>query len=287
MKRKLDTYFYQSQRAWIEDHSPLKILVKSRQTGFSWCNSFRLVRLVSARGARLDAYISSRDQGQARLQVDDCRHWAELMNIGFTDLGEVLLDGDTNASAYVLQFANGRRIYSLSSNPNALAGKRGHVTLDEFALHTDQRLLYRVAKPVTTWGGQLSIISTHRGHGSVFNQIIRDIKERGNPMGWSLHTVPIQAAVEAGLVEKINYKSEGALARKLGFEIANLEAPHAGLRTAWLGRVRAECLDEAQWLQEYCCTPADESSAFITFELLAACEDPEVKLMSIDELEAW
>src|SRR5205809_4995707 len=101
MKRKLDTYFYQSQRAWIEDDCPLKILVKSRQTGFSWCNSFRLVRLVSARGARLDAHISSRDQHQARLQVDDCRHWAELMNIGFTDLGEILLDGDTNSRSKV------------------------------------------------------------------------------------------------------------------------------------------------------------------------------------------
>src|SRR5437773_12262986 len=55
MKRKLDTYFYQSQRAWIEDDCPLKILVKSRQTGFSWSNSFRLVRLASARGARLAA----------------------------------------------------------------------------------------------------------------------------------------------------------------------------------------------------------------------------------------
>ena len=29
-----------------------------------------------------------------------------------------------------------------------LAGKRGHVKLDEFALHQDQRLLYQVAKPV-------------------------------------------------------------------------------------------------------------------------------------------
>ena len=88
------------------------------------------------------------------------------MCIAAYDLGELLFDPDTNSSAYVLQFANGRHIYSLSSNPNALAGKRGHLTLDEFALHQDQRLLYRVAKPVTTWGGQLSVISTHRGVGT-------------------------------------------------------------------------------------------------------------------------
>jgi len=48
-------YFYKSQRDWIKDDSPLKIAVKSRQTGFSYCNDFRLVLLVSARDAKLDA----------------------------------------------------------------------------------------------------------------------------------------------------------------------------------------------------------------------------------------
>src|SRR4029077_15193788 len=114
------------------------------------------------------------------------------------ELGEVIFDSKANASACVLEFPSGRRIYSLSSNPNALAGKRGHVKLDEFALHEDQRLLYRVAKPVTTWGGQLCLISTHRGAQTVFNQLILDITEKGNPMGWSLHTVPLQKAVEQG-----------------------------------------------------------------------------------------
>ena len=149
----LSTYFYASQRAWIQDDSPLKLCVKSRQTGFSFANSFHLLLLVNARDARLDAHIVSRDQYQARLQAEDCLLWADILHLGAKDLGEVILDARSGASAYALQFANGRRIYSLSSNPNALAGKRGHVTLDEFALHQDQRLLYRVAKPVTTWGG--------------------------------------------------------------------------------------------------------------------------------------
>ena len=56
-----NTCFYGSQRAWIQDDAPLKLCVKSRQTGFSYANAFRLVRLVGAAIARLDAYISSRD----------------------------------------------------------------------------------------------------------------------------------------------------------------------------------------------------------------------------------
>src|SRR5437773_2619473 len=250
MSKRIDKFFYKSQRDWIQDNSLLKIVVKSRQTGFSWCNCYRLVLLVSAKGARLDAYISSPDLHQARLQLDDCRSWADMMKIGFTDLGEVLFDRDTNTSAYVLQFANGRRIYSLSSNPNALAGKRGHVILDEFALHQDQHLLYRVAKPVTTWGGQLEIISTHRGANTVFNDLIRDITERGNPMGWSHHKVTLADAVAAGLVEKINAKKPASASASESAE-------------QFLARTRAECLDQEQWLQEYCCVPADESTAFI------------------------
>src|SRR6516225_6159475 len=121
MNPEPDKLFYKSQRDWINDNSPLKIVAKSRQTGFSWCNCYRLVLLVSRENARLDAYISSRDLGQARLQLDDCRNWADLLKIGHSDKGEIMFDDETRSSAYVLQFANGRRIYSLSSNPNALA----------------------------------------------------------------------------------------------------------------------------------------------------------------------
>ena len=69
----LDKYFYQSQIDWIKDDSPLKLAVKSRQIGFSFANACRLVLQVSDDDARLDGYISSRDQLQAKLQLDDCR----------------------------------------------------------------------------------------------------------------------------------------------------------------------------------------------------------------------
>jgi len=189
--------------------------------------------------------------------------------MGAEDLGEVVFDEGSGQRALALEFETGLRIYSVSSSPNALAGKRGHVKLDEFALHAEPGLLYRVAKPVTQWGGQLSVISTHRGAQTVFNQMIREIREGGNRMGWSLHSVPIQKAVEQGLVEKI--------AEKTGRKES---------REQFLARLRAECLDEEQWLQEYCCVPADEATAFITYEMIAGCEEAGLGLMSVGELEA-
>ncbi len=263
------TYFLPYQRQWILDPAPLKLMQKSRQIGISYADAYHSVRLASRKGNRLDVYISSRDRFQAKLYVEDCKHWAEILHELVLDLGEVVLDETRNTSAYVIQFANGKRIYSLSSSPNALAGKRGHVKLDEFALHEDQRLLYRVAKPVTTWGGTLSIISTHRGTGSVFNQLVLDILERGNPMGWSLHTVPLSKAVAQGLVEKINQKTGSTESR-----------------SDFLARIEAESIDEEQWQQEYCCVPSDESSAFFSYEMLNAAEDRNVSLVSFESLVA-
>src|SRR5882762_6868369 len=179
-----NSYFLRYQRDWIYDPASLKIMEKSRQIGISYADAYDSVRKVCRGDARLDVWISSRDEAQARLYVEDCKKWAGLLQSAAHDLGRVMLDSKAQVSAHVLQFSSGLRIYSLSSNPNALAGKRGHVKLDEFALHPDQRLLYRVAKPVTTWGGTLSIISTHRGVGALFYQLIRDITENGNPMGW-------------------------------------------------------------------------------------------------------
>ncbi len=251
-----ETYFMDCQAAWIKDQARLKIAEKGRQIGFSYADAYDTVRKVAPKTARLPVFVSSRDMVQAKQYLMYCKHWAKILNHAAEDLGEVLFDRAKDLTAFELRFANGLSIYSLSSSPDAIAGKTGHIKLDEFALHKDQRELYRIGKPATQWGGQLSIISTHRGSGTVFNEIIRTIKEKGNPMGWSLHTVPIQRAVDDGIVERINQASGGKESRE-----------------QFLARLRAECIDEEQWLQEYCCIPADDAAAFITYEMIAACED--------------
>src|SRR2546428_13864486 len=134
-------YFLPCQRRWIQDVSPLKILEKSRQIGMSFCTAYSAVKRAAAQGARFDVWVSSRDEVQARLFLEDCERWADAIEIVAQNRGETVLD-EQGSTGYVLRLSNGRQICSLSSNPNALAGKHGHVILDEFALHADQRLLY-------------------------------------------------------------------------------------------------------------------------------------------------
>ncbi len=266
---KADTYFLPYQAAWIRDESRLKIVEKSRQIGLSYADSYDSVRKAAQKSGR-DVWVMSRDEVQAKQYILYCKRWANVLKYAAEDLGEQVftMDNGKQVCVQVMKFASGASIYALSSNPDAIVGKTGHVKLDEFALHKDQRQLYTVAKPVTQWGGTLSIISTHRGVGTVFAQIIGDIKERGNKMGWSLHSIPIQRAVAEGIVEKIDQ----ATAERWSLAWAKAGSPGT-IREFWLAQQRAECIDDEQWMQEYCCIPADEASAFISYEMIAACED--------------
>lgn len=136
-----EAIFLPFQSAWIMDESRLKLMEKARQIGLSWATAYAVAERAAAQNARYDEWISSRDDIQARLFIEDCKLWASIMGMAAKDLGEVVIDPDKKLSAYVLQFASGRRIHSMSSNPDAQAGKRGSRVLDEFALHRDQHKL--------------------------------------------------------------------------------------------------------------------------------------------------
>jgi phage FluMu gp28-like protein len=295
------TFFLPYQQRWLADRSRLKICEKGRQIGMTYADAFdSVMKAASVRGR--DVWVMSRDEAQAKQYIRYCKRWADLLNhISLACAGERVLRLRKGRAflAQALCFVNGRSIYALSSNPDAVVGKTGHVKLDEFAIHKDQRTLYAIAKPVIQWGGTLSVISTHRGIGTVFNEIITDIRQGGNRMGWSLHSCPIQRAVEEGIVERIEGRGKFQIPTSNIPERSEFQAPAGkgargeeraaveGRRAAWLARQRAECIDEEQWLQEYCCVPADEAAAFISYELLNACTEPGLELKSGAELAAW
>jgi phage FluMu gp28-like protein len=62
--------------------------------------------------------------------------------------------------------------------------------------------------------------------------------------------------VADGLVERINAMTKGRESRE-----------------EWLARQRAECIDEEQWRQEYCCVPADEAKR-LHYQAIARSDIP-------------
>ncbi len=252
--------FLPYQRRWIEDPARLKLLEKSRQIGMSWATAYALVRRQAAPGVRLDAWVASRDEIQARLFLGDCRKFARVLDKAARALGASVLAGTEHTSAQALLFANGTRLHSLTSNPDAQAGKRGPRVLDEFALHPDPRQLYAIAYPGITWGGQLEILSTHRGAQNYFNQLVVEAQHGGNPKNFSLHRVTLQDALDEGLLGKLQAKLPES-------------DPRRQMDTAaYYDFIRAACPDEETFQQEYMCQPADETTAFLPWDLIAACE---------------
>lgn len=254
--------FLPFQSAWIEDESRLKLMEKSRQIGISWSTAYAADKRTAVEGARFDQWVSSRDDIQARLFLEDCKLWAKAMDIAARDLGEQVIDASSKQTAFVLRFSNGRRIHSMSSNADAQAGKRGSRILDEFALHPDPRKLWTIAYPGITWGGSIEVVSTHRGSHNFFNALVREIKEGGNPKGISLHTVTLEDALVAGFLWKLQ--------QSLPSDHECQEMDEA----AYFDFIKAGCADDESFLQEYMCQPADDDAAFLEYDLIAAAEYP-------------
>ena len=255
-----DGVFLPFQSRWIKDDSRLKLMEKSRQIGISWATAYAADERTAAQGARHDQWVSSRDDLQARLFIEDCKMWAQIMHLAAKDLGEVVIDPKDRLSAYVIEFASGKRIHSMSSNPDAQAGKRGGRVLDEFALHPDPRKLWSIAYPGITWGGSMELISTHRGSHNFFNQLVREVRESGNPKNISLHRVTLQDALDQGFLFKLQQ------ALPAGAEQQDMD------EAQYFDFVKAGAADEESFQQEYMCSPADDDAAFLEYGLISAVE---------------
>lgn len=263
------------QRRWVEDKSRLKICEKSRQIGFTWTDA--LDSMEQAAIGNHDVWVSSRDEMQAKLYVDDSKGWADLYKRGGDALGlvDVIGEDGQKGSAYVLRMPSGKQIFSLSSNPDAQAGKRGTRKLDEFALHKNPKRLYDIAYPGITWGGILAIFSTHRGAANYFNTLIREIVEGGNPKGFSHHKVTLQDALDQGFLYKLQ--------QRLPEGDPRMEMDEA----AYFDYIRSGTTDEEAFLQEYMCVPEDEATAFITAEMLEGCSFAKGQNLRVETEDIW
>src|SRR5438093_113286 len=110
-------YLLPFQVAWVKDRAPLKMMEKSRQVGASYVDALDSVIKAGREGARLDVWVSSRDEKQARLYLRDCLNWARLLEKKAEGQDEIVFKRVSDVGASYLEFSSGRRIYSVSSAP--------------------------------------------------------------------------------------------------------------------------------------------------------------------------
>ena len=254
-------YFLPYQEAWINDDSPLKVAEKSRRVGFTYASSYRMFQKCMRRGKGFTQWVSSRDRLTAQELIRDyIAMWCKLANVaaqGLTGESVEVIDTEKDITAFVCTFPNGARIVSLSSTPEAFAGKGGDVFLDEVDLHRDSGALIDMAYPCIMWGNQLEMVSAYRVDGSKDTPFARLVAEakKDNPQHASLHRVTIHDAVAQGLVEKINAKSGRSQTRE-----------------EFLQQTRAGCRTLAAWESQFECKVQDAGGKLLTVKILAPCE---------------
>ncbi len=247
--------FYPYQKRWIGDDARFKAGMFSRQSGKTFSTSGELVKdciLAEITRRRTRWVILSRGERQAAEAMNEAikpqikafyeLYRGELAKVARQwepHFSEVDFRGEEAVyKALEVTFPGGSRITALPANPDTARGFSANVMLDEFAFHKDSRAIWAAVFPVVSKDGlKLRVISTPNGKGNKFYDIMS-----GTDAIWSRHVVDIYQAVADGLPRDID-------------------------------ELRAGCGDEDTWRQEYELEWLDEASAWLTYELIGACED--------------
>ena len=252
-KENLKSYFLPYQIAWLRDTSRFKVWKKSRRIGATYVQAYEDVRDAARDEKPVDVWFTSADESAAKEYILYAAQWARLFKVAAEYLGEFVLDEKEDIRAYGIQFSTGKRINGLSSNPKAFRSKGGKLVIDEYAFHKNPEELWKAAIPIITWGYDVRVLSTFNGKGNRYYRLTSDAEKPGS--NWSLHTTTIEDAVRQGLADKIK-----------GRALTEEE------RAQFIQECRDAAGDEETFQQEYMCVPVDETTAWLTWDLITSGE---------------
>ena len=244
------------QQRWVADTSPLKVIEKSRRTGFTWAEASDnvLTACATANAGGQNVYYIAYNQDMTIEYIQACAMWARVFNHAATAVEEGFWEGDDedkHIKTYTIRFpASGFRIVALSSRPSNLRGRQGTIVIDEAAFHDQLAELLKAALAMLIWGGRVRVISTHNGTDNPFNELVSDIRA-GKRKG-SLHRVTFGEAVAEGLYRRV--------CLRLGKEWSATD------EAAWMAEVYAFYGDGAS--EELDCIPSNSGGAWLSRALI-------------------
>ena len=252
------------QQRWIDDESRFKVAVKSARIGFSFATAFRSVQKCLRRANHTITVLSA-SKAQSVEFVETCAKLVQLMgstaqHVANEDFVDAI--GRIEAIQSKITFPNGSRIIALPANPRTARGYPGDAVLDEFAHHEDSYAIFAAVFRQVALGNSLEVLSTPNGETGKFFDIAHmlalDLGVAPSVLpvrknGWSGHWVDVHLAVREGCP-------------------IDIEEMRTGLN------------DDDTWNQEFCCVFLKVTGAWLTLDLIAACEDAglDCQLVQID-----
>lgn len=231
------------QRRWVEDTSRFKIWLAARQVGKSFAATLEPV-LDAVQRRTLWVFLSAGERQAAEL-ADKARQHLEAIQIVAAEFDEDFFDEERRPHKQLeLRLPNGSRLIFLPANPSTARGYSGNVVLDEFAFHKDSRAIWAALFPTITRSRtfKLRIMSTPNGKSNAFFRLWDGADRLGTHGVWSPHRTDIYQAVDEGLPVDID-------------------------------ELRAGLNDPEAWAQEFELQFLEESTAYLSYELIASCED--------------
>lgn len=237
----LPLYLY--QRRWLLDRARFKIGMFARQTGKTFTTTLELVDdcfELEAAGKRGRWVILSRGERQAKEAIEEgVKKHCQAYSLGIKEIeGEFKGASGERYTMLDVVLPGGSRITALPANPDTARGFSANVFLDEFAFHADSRKIWTALFPVISNGYKLRVTSTPNGKGNKFYELMTDA---ALAEVWSRHVVDIHQAVADGLPRNVD-------------------------------EMRLALNDEDAWSQEFELKWLDEASAWLSYELIDACE---------------
>ncbi len=215
----------------------------TRQGGKSFCMSLRRV-LRGMKRRRNQVFLSGSEQQSRELMEITAKHVKAMQIATEWSEGEFYspLDNVKFSKLEIRIPEAGMRIIGLPANPDTARGFGGDLLLDEFSVHKRSQAIWAAAFPIATRNrGEIDVAGTPKGKNNMFYKLMSNAK-------FEHHKINIYDAVAQGM--------------DLGGDTIE------DLRQA-LG-------DEQIWRQEYECEFVDEATAFLTWEQIVACEDPQL-----------
>lgn len=203
------------QREVVALTQSIVAIPKGRRTGITFAVMLRKTLVAAARreaGGDNVYYIG--DTKEKGLEaIGYCARFARVIARAQGEVSQIEeflfedQDPETGKSkfitAYRIRFASGHQICALSSRPANIRGLQGHVVIDEAAFHQNVQDVLDAATALLIWGGQITVISSHKGRNNPFAQFCRDIEAGRYGEDAVVRTITFDQAVENGLYERV------------------------------------------------------------------------------------
>ncbi len=233
-----NSILYDYQLRYLRDKSKFKAAMFARQTGKTFTTTLELVDDVidgMAAGRPTRWTIMSISKARALDAMDNgVKLHLQAYKMAFEAV-QVKLDDEE--LSFEVRLPGGSRIRAIAANATTARGMTENLFLDEFAFHKDSRAIWTALLPVVSRPElKLRIASTPNGKNNKFYEIMSD-----DDGLFSRHTTDIYQAVADGLPRDIDM-------------------------------LRKAMKDPTAWAQEFECKFIDGASAWLTFDLISACE---------------